>query len=487
MNELTPLTVSDAAPTRRRLRKQFLWIGLALLFLFLACIGAAFYLDHLNERELREAEAEADRLDPGWRLQDLERSRAPVPDAANSSPRVLAAAALIPARWLTTPPPAPGSDLDDRFEQLSPQARPDKKLLDEVRVAFKQVGPAADLARQLAAYPRGRYAIAWTPDFVGTPVNHVQSVGSVKRLLYLDAVVRVEDGDLEGAVQSCLAALNVGRSLADEPIPISQLIRAHCQLSTEGAVQRLLAQSEPPEEALKRLQAAFAEEAAQPLLLRFFRADRAFTHAVLIAIKEGRFNRRAMFLANPYGLPDQAINLNDALRARACHAAYLRYLTEKVEIAKLPPEHQGPRLEKLTLLQMARPTIFRIFDKMPDKELRRIHRLFLGTLAVLRCAVTGLAVERYRRDTGHWPESLATLLPRYLREQQLDPFDGAALRYRRLKDGVVIYSVGPDRKDHGGHLTREVPPPEGADLGFRLWEPSKRRQPAAIDPAADRK
>jgi hypothetical protein len=163
----------------------------------------------------------------------------------------------------------------------------------------------------------------------------------------------------------------------------------------------------------------------------------------------------------------------------------LRYLTQLVEIAKLPPEQQGPRLEKLTLPQMAKPTLS-FFLEVPDKEIRQVHRIFLDTLARLRCAVTGLAVERYRIQTGQWPQSLANLVPQYLPEVQFDPFDGAALRYRRLEDGVVIYSVGWDRKDHGGQLTREITPPEGADLGFRLWDPSSRRQPAASDPVEPR-
>jgi len=35
-----------------------------------------------------------------------------------------------------------------------------------------------------------------------------------------------------------------------------------------------------------------------------------------------------------------------------------------------------------------------------------------------------------------------------------DPFDGAALRYRRLEKGYVIYSLGSDGHDDGG---REKP------------------------------
>jgi hypothetical protein len=37
--------------------------------------------------------------------------------------------------------------------------------------------------------------------------------------------------------------------------------------------------------------------------------------------------------------------------------------------------------------------------------------------------------------------------------------------------------VGPDGKDNGGKIDPQMPHREGADLGFRLWEVAKRRQP----------
>jgi len=65
------------------------------------------------------------------------------------------------------------------------------------------------------------------------------------------------------------------------------------------------------------------------------------------------------------------------------------------------------------------------------------------------------------------------------RELMVDPYDGASLRYRRLGDGVLIYSIGPDGKDNGGVIDRDNPYREGADIGFRLWNPPQCRQPAA--------
>src|SRR5438105_667895 len=105
MNESTLQGPPIRSLARGRLSKRLVWVGAVLLFVLLLLIAVAFYLDRQNERELREAEAEADRLDPGWRFQDLLHKCAPVADAENSAPRLLAAAAPIPAGWPNSPDP----------------------------------------------------------------------------------------------------------------------------------------------------------------------------------------------------------------------------------------------------------------------------------------------------------------------------------------------------------------------------------------------
>jgi hypothetical protein len=98
-------------------------------------------------------------------------------------------------------------------------------------------------------------------------------------------------------------------------------------------------------------------------------------------------------------------------------------------------------------------------------------------LAHVRCMIVTLAVERYRQKHSAWPETLNQLVPEVLAEVPRDPFDGEPLRYTRLADGVIVYSVGVDGVDNGGALDRDNPARPGADLGFRLWDVKYRRQP----------
>jgi len=72
------------------------------------------------------------------------------------------------------------------------------------------------------------------------------------------------------------------------------------------------------------------------------------------------------------------------------------------------------------------------------------------SLARLRLAIAGLALEQFREEQGRLTDTLNDLEPRFLTELPQDPFTGAELRYRRLPKGYVIYSVGRDLIDDGG-------------------------------------
>ncbi len=97
---------------------------------------------------------------------------------------------------------------------------------------------------------------------------------------------------------------------------------------------------------------------------------------------------------------------------------------------------------------------------------------------MLNCAITGLAMERYRITNGKWPRKLEELVPEYLAKLPTDPFNGEPLLVGTIPGGLVIYSVGPDLQDNNGLIDDSKPTKEGTDIGFRLWEVPMRRQPA---------
>ena len=80
-------------------------------------------------------------------------------------------------------------------------------------------------------------------------------------------------------------------------------------------------------------------------------------------------------------------------------------------------------------------------------------------LAALRTCETAVAIERYRlAHAGALPTTLDELVPALLPKVPIDPFSGAAVRFKRLDDRYVVYSFGTNRKDDGGtELTGPTP------------------------------
>ena len=66
----------------------------------------------------------------------------------------------------------------------------------------------------------------------------------------------------------------------------------------------------------------------------------------------------------------------------------------------------------------------------------------------LSAAKVVVAAELYRRKTGHRPESLDALVPKFLPSVPTDPFDhGAALKYDAERG--IVWTVGVDRNFNG--------------------------------------
>ncbi len=197
------------------------------------------------------------------------------------------------------------------------------------------------------------------------------------------------------------------------------------------------------------------------MLLISARGERGGDHWTMTAIEAGDMP-----------LPEAGPEKPTALGLRRAHAWLLRHSTRLVEIARLPTEQQTAQVALWDAASRNAPWEVRWLIVSGPK----IVAASLRNQAVLRSAAAAVAAERYRRAQGRWPASLADLIPAQLREVPADPYDGAPLRYRRLDDGVVIYSVGPDGKDDGGVIDWKDSNRVGADIGFRLWDVAQGRR-----------
>ncbi len=476
---MTEPAVLPPIPPRRRWSRWLL-----LLVPVLLVVSAWMFLFFAGDMRLRRAIAEADRLDPHWRLNDVLAERDTIPDEENGALVVMASRTKMPARWPAWEMlPAGSTESEDGLAGTLRTLKPNQALtpeeLREMRPELDRAADAAKEARKLADMPRGRFPITYSKNYISTLIPNIQDARGTANVLGYDVLYRAQSGDLDGAIVSCRAILNNGRSISDEPMLIPQLVRMAIRAIAVTNAERTIGQGTPSSDGLAALQRAMEEEAEEPLLVPALRGERGGMDQFMQTLQDGSTSVKQMqglLNGGPRrngGWAGEEIMLYLPGSATNNRAALLEEMNKLIEIYKLPPEEQVEPLKQLKATQSKAPLLVR--ELMPATE--KIAEAERRTRGLLRCASAGLAVERYRQKYGHWPEKLDDLKDEFLRAVPLDPYDNRPLRYRNDGEGVVVWCLGMDRKDDGGDRATLNTYKEGTDVGFRLWDVEKRHAP----------
>jgi hypothetical protein len=423
---------ADHPPQRKRRRRWLLLLLLPPLML----AGIWLYQSIAADARLGRAIAEADRLDPHWRWHDIEAGRVVIPDEENGALIVIAARAKMPRTWSAADP----------WKKLSNHYPDDKEVLTEqqmtdVRAGMAPVAEALQEARKLADRPRGRFP----------PGTDAGIASYVELLLNCDALLRSQEGDLDGALDSLRTSINAARSVGDEPQFGHQWMRRGMGSSIASLAGRVLGQGEPSASALAAFQRALEEEAEAPTFLTGVRGERAAYDHLMEALQRGDLTPQQIKAFPGSQAAKSLVSSQQALYMPAVknnRAILLEQMNAFVEISKLPSHEQAAALSELKELSMppSQPFLVRL-GVLPGgverwgMELARYKEQEWEDLAHLRCGIAALAVERYRRKHGRWPESLADLQDEFLRAVPLNPFDGDPLGYRKDDEGVIVFSV----------------------------------------------
>jgi hypothetical protein len=472
--QISAITVTFA-PRRRR----WPWFALPVVLSLGILGGIYFYKTHSADSRLQRARAEADRLDPGWTFAELEARRPEVPDEENASLHVLAAKTYLPF---------PKSALAlQKLRELPPPEQLHPHDIRDIGVELARVKPALDQVRQNRRLSTGRYPLAHAPDMIMTLLPHVDSLSAIRFWLWLEVCRRAQEQDCEGAFESARVLFNSARGIGDELFMVSQNVRQASISEALRMLERILAQGEVSDQSLAGFQQLIQEEDAFPSLLISMRGERAVLDLALQRLESREvpvtswrqmdlLGKKSDFITG-ISQVDDTVYWYSIGSIKEIRASLLEFFTQLVEAAKLPVEKLETRREELNDL----------FEKLPPKvqgmfgsfKMNAIV-IFQRTRAELRSADVMLALERYRMAQGRWPESLAELVPAYLPKVPLDPYDAAPLRYRKLDDGCVVYSIGTDKRDQGGDIARtSVGIKTPGNFGFRLWNVNARRQPAS--------
>ena len=477
---------------RRWIRGRPWWqrITLGVLLSFVMFVVSRWlwweYTYAKGEKELAAAIAETEAQDPRWRWEQLEADQEQVPDAENSILIVKKVEASLNHRQLGSLKSSDGKTL---LPEVIDNHRLDSDGLATLATDVKDHELTFKLALSLKDFPRGRAQIRLETNVLNTSLAHAQACRTPAGILALDIERLLHERDVDSTWDRVQAILHAGAALRDEPTLISQLVRIALRVIAVRRLERILAMGQPKSIDLKAISTHLASEEKEELFIPALRGERAMFTTFFENLISGRLTVNDLTaLGNKSAIWEENVGWKlYKARLPADRAYHLRTMNELIMIARAPIQERMRRLEVFNdrfrrSVTQAREDKEHLITTFMLPAVDKVGEASVRDKALLRCALTALAAERYRIDKEHWPKSLNDLSPKYLDAVLVDPFDGSPLKLSIRDDGITIYSVGADGLDNGGTNLTPTGKEQGADLGFRLWNVDQRGLPAVSKP-----
>jgi hypothetical protein len=283
-------------------------------------------------------------------------------------------------------------------------------------------------------------------DGIGALVEHAQDMRGVARILSLDVRVKLERGDVAGALTSLKTTIVAGQTLQHQPTLVEQLVRVAVVGVALSDAEHMLNEAELTDEQLTELSATIA--AIDPRT----------------GLESGTLGERGMGFHTFHHLEtlgEQAGPLVKGSHGKLSRPEdcllYLQYMEEWIEASREPFPEGLKQVKAVETRLKQQVGSANVLDKLRySVTFMMLPAIGAGSDAHARqqaqrdLMLAAIAAERFRQQTGTWPQQMNELVPDYLPAVPGDPFDGQPLRMRLEGAEIVIYSVGADGQDNQG-------------------------------------
>jgi hypothetical protein len=419
-----------------------------------------------SEEELAAAVTSIEAHDPDWQWDGFV-ARLPRPeDAKNGSKVAVEVKRLLPANWTEQ---LRNEDWLKQLCETPVNALPKPEIIDSLRKETERMRAALDAARRFRNCPAGLRENPQPPRPGRGALDELEIDPTEARegsllLLEMDNFLAIASRNDNHVSDNLLACLNVSRSIGPDPFLVSQVRRRSLRRKATSALERSLATIQSFE-GLKQIHEAWSEDAEEPLFYHAVRGDRALYGTVTLNLLSGRIDlsEAAKRTGSERFLLEREFN---SWRRRATIpndlALYLRWTQVAEQVSRLPVEKQHAASAGLPQVPFARE-----YNLSSSRTVALESNMvwFADSAGLMRCAVAGIACERYRLRFGKWPKSLSDLCPDYLAAVPIDPSSGKPVRLIADQHGLVIRAGSVGSKE--GIIADE-------GIAFQLWNPENR-------------
>lgn len=268
-----------------------------------------------------------------------------------------------------------------------------------------------------------------------------------------------EDGDTAQAARWLRVGLRMSEHVRQSPTFIAQLVSYAIDAMMMQAAQESLPAVYLSGEDARRLAAAADAAPIAPAFMECMEFERVWSYGTFDWLEESGAQHEAAYglfgenfwshvllrlYLSPVGLP---------LR-RYDRATYLQIMEEEIA-AVAQPYRSIPRSLREGGPRFADDYPVALLATRLEPDMIRLAAKRDAAIALTDQLRIALALNVYRQAHGGYPETLAPLAEVVDRPIPDDIFSGEPFRYRREGAGYVLWSLGPDLDDDGGHDYRE--------------------------------
>lgn len=304
---------------------------------------------------------------------------------------------------------------------------------------------------------------------------HIQSFRQNARLLTVDTRWALEQADTERVTRNIETIFGMGRQAAEQPFLVCSLVGIAIHGMGYELVDEVIDQHFDllSDEELGRIQIAVSKDSIFDFVN--LEGEQAFFDDLIQRVYtddgngDGRLTPEGveilMNIGNMWGSQiKRELEFHEILTQKLQHVAApaslavlatRKQMTEKADelyekanlrfTAPIYAENMQDFEDELVGLGVKYFAIDQCFP-----AIQQVRTAMFRTIANQAGVTAGIAVMRYKREHGQFPESLDDLLGNYITELPIDQLSGDPLKYLRTEDGFQIYSVGLDEDDDGG-------------------------------------
>jgi hypothetical protein len=315
---------------------------------------------------------------------------------------------------------------------------------DDLRIFYHfMVNDTVLSALKLAEEGTRRAGCRFYTDFEKGPfirLDHLSKLSCLTAIICARSLYFAKKGDMQEAWYFITAGLKMADALKNEPLIMSQAKRSSMFWTCANTIYELTL-IEPPENLtsslIQNILSTFEDD--RPLIKAIDGERVVFNYGMNIIFEKDKNGYRYMhpiYKLAPWYNADRA-----------------RYISLMHHYAKLAVENNWDSIRVLdNEFYDSIPRYYRLVRAF-EPSMQRVLTMSYKDIVKARLTHLSLAILDYHRSNGSYPDNLEQTGVQNL----IDPFAGKPMIYHKESNGFIIYSVGEDQTDDGGHCDLEEP------------------------------